>query len=355
MRLCIRRFNLKLRHRWAIANDLAAGSDGSSEHSVVFVELDDGQGVVGLGETAPSRIYGDSSEAVEKFLCQVDPQSLSFEDVPGSMTYLASLPNPNRPAYCAINLALLDGAAKAASQPVHEFLGLPFENNVHLSSLTIGIDTPGVMAQKALEAVDFPVLKLKLGSPADQANFRAIRQAAPDKTFRVDANAGWKNREEALEMIEWLANQGGVEFIEQPLAPDTRMKDLAWLKKRSPLPLFADESYHTAADIDRCADVYHGVNVKLVKAGGITAGKEALEIARRCGLKTMIGCMMESSLLLSAAAHLAALADYLDLDSNVLIVNDPMIGVKPVKGRLRFDKNTPPFGLRAQPVSGQFT
>lgn len=348
MKMRFWRSALRLRHPWAIAIDLNNGG-GKSEQDTLFVELTDEQGRTGLGETSPSKIYGDSVDSVCRFLETLDTSPLRFDDVDGSMGYLESLPNAYRPGACALNLALLDGAGRIAGKPVHELLGLTFEDDVHTTSLTIGIDTPEVMARKAAEAGDFEVLKLKLGSPEDRENFLAVRREAPGKRIRVDANASWAGREEALRLIEWLADDGLVEFVEQPLAPDTAPEDLLWLKDRSPLPLFADESYHVASDIARCVDLYHGVNVKLVKAGGASAAKLALEVARKKGLKTMIGCMMESSVLISAGAHLAGLADHLDLDSNMLITNDPYLGAHAHKGRLRFHPDAPETGLRITP------
>src|SRR5205807_9136991 len=137
---------------------------------------------------------------------------------------------------------------------------------------TSGIDEPGVMRQKVLEADRFPVLKVKVGVPDDQANMQALREVAPTKPVRVDANEGWKTKEQALEMIEWLAKDGHIEYVEQPLPAASPRKDWIWLKQRSPLPVFGDESYHSAKDIAQAAECFHGVNVKLVKTGGISGG-----------------------------------------------------------------------------------
>jgi len=162
----------------------------------------------------------------------------------------------------------------------------------------------------------------------------------------VDANAAWKTREEALDRILHLADDGNIEFVEQPMPPDAPEADALWLKERSPLPLVGDESYQDARDAEHCARCFHGVNVKLVKTGGVTAAKEALEAARKLGLKTMLGCMIESSVLISAAAHLASLTDWLDLDGNVLISNDPFKGVQNSDGWITFEGAPEPFGLQ---------
>jgi L-alanine-DL-glutamate epimerase-like enolase superfamily enzyme len=223
---------------------------------------------------------------------------------------------------------------------------LGFRNDHHVTSFSIGIDTADVIKKKVLAAEKYPVLKLKVGAPNDKENMKALREAAPTKWVRVDANEGWKTKEHALEMIEWLAKDGHIQFIEQPMPATTDPKDLAWLKSRSPLPLFADEAYHTAADVAHCVDAYHGVNVKLCKTGGVSHGYTALKAARDAGLKTMIGCMIETSVLISAAAHLAELTDYLDIDGNLLTTNDPYVGVTAEKGILSFAHAPKKTGLR---------
>ena len=162
----------------------------------------------------------------------------------------------------------------------------------------------------------------------------------------MDANEGWKTKEHALEMLELLAKDGHIQFVEQPMPRNTSPADLIWLKERSPLPIFADESCHTVHDIPHCAECYHGVNVKLVKTGGITMAYDTLQAARKAGLKTMIGCMIETSVLISAAAHLAELADHLDIDGNLLTTNDPFNGVTAEQGMLSFASAVAQTGLR---------
>lgn len=344
MKLTFRPIELHLAHRWQIAR-----TTGTTTNRVVVVELRDGQGTVGLGEAAPSKRYDEDADTVLAFLSRVDAGKLSFEDVPGSMAYLEGLASGNAAAKCAVNLALLDGAARRAGKPVYDFLGLGFQEQRHVSSFTIGIDAPEVIRQKVAEAVRFPILKIKVGVPEDRQNLRAVRDVAPCKKLRVDANEGWKTKEEALAMIEWLAQDPHIEFVEQPMPATAPIADWRWLKARSPLPLFADESYHTAADAERCAECFHGVNVKLVKTGGLSGGLEALRAARRLGLKTMLGCMIETSILISAGAHLAELCDYLDLDGNILIRDDPFQGVGNDAGQLSFARAPEKVGLRVCP------
>lgn len=264
------------------------------------------------------------------------------------MRYLEKLSPGEMSAKCAINVALLDAAAKAAGKPIHDFLGLGFSEGTHVTSFTIGIDTPEVIRKKVLAAAKYPVLKMKVGGPGDRDNLQALREVAPTKLLHVDANEGWTTKEHALEMIEWLAEDGRIQFVEQPMPASRPDKDWIWLKQRSPLPIFADESFHLAKDAERAAEAFHGVNVKLVKTGGLTGAVEALQAARKLGLKTMLGCMIETSLLVTAAAHLAELCDYLDLDGNLLIANDPYLGVTAKKGMLSFANAPEAHGLRVR-------
>ena len=335
--------DLQLTHRWAIASGT---SNGAHVHQVVIVELTDDDGVVGLGEAAPATTYQETPPGVLAFCGKVDPRRLAFGDISGSSAYLASLAPGEMAAKCAFNIALLDGAARRARQPLYDYLGLGFRERHHVTSFSIGIDTPDVIRSKVVEAGRYPVLKLKVGDVNEAANLAALREVAPTKAVRVDANEGWKTKEQALERTEWLARDGHIQFIEQPMPRGTPARDLVWLKERSPLPLIADESYHTEDDLAHCAECFHGVNVKLVKTGGVSVAYDALQAARRAGLKTMIGCMIETSILISAAAHLAELTDYLDIDGNILINNDPYQGVTSEKGVLSFASAAEPVGLR---------
>jgi len=341
VKLTFSKVDLQLAHTWSIARTLGV----NTEH-VVVVRLEAADGTVGLGEAAPTSRYKESIKSVDAFLHKVDPRGLSFADVHGSMEYLATLSRHDMAAKCALNIALLDGAARRVGKPVHDYLGLGFQEGRHLTSFTIGIDQPDIIRKKVAEAGAFPVLKIKMGVPEDKENLKALREVAPERTVRVDANEGWKTKEAALEQIEWLAADGHVQFVEQPLPATAPARDWIWLKERSPLPIFADESYHLAHEVEHVASWVHGVNVKLVKTGGITAGFEALKAARAVGLKTMLGCMIETSILISAGAHLAELCDYLDLDGNILITNDPYRGVQCENGLLTFRHAAEKNGLR---------
>jgi L-alanine-DL-glutamate epimerase-like enolase superfamily enzyme len=246
-------------------------------------------------------------------------------------------------------VAILDGAAKLGGQPLHRFLGLGFAERRHVTSFSIGISTPEIIRKKVLAANDFPILKLKVGSPGDRERLAALREVAATKPVRVDANEGWKTKEEALRMIEWLAADGKIEFVEQPMPAAQPVADWRWLKARSPLPIFADEAFRSPDDVAHCAECFHGVNVKLVKVGGVHRALAALKSASSAGLKTMLGCMVETSVLISAGAHLAEACDFLDLDGNLLITNDPFHGVSAKHGVLSFADAREPCGLRVCP------
>jgi L-alanine-DL-glutamate epimerase-like enolase superfamily enzyme len=346
MQLDFRPFDLIPTHAWTIAN-VKTGRESGVE-PVVLVRLED-KDVAGLGEGPCSVRYSETVASMRDFLQRVDGTKLSFDDIPGSMAYLEKLAPLNYSAKCALNVALADGAARKAGAAIYDWLGLGFSEKKRLTSFSIGIDQPEMIRRKTIEAAQYPVLKLKVGSPVDRENLAALRDAAPNKTVRVDANEQWKTKEEALRNIEWLARDSRIEFIEQPMPAGAPPQDLAWLKSRSPLPVFADESYHHASDAVLCAECFHGVNVKLLKTGGISGAFDALQAAHKAGLKTMIGCMIETSVLITAAAHLAELADYLDIDGNLLASNDPYAGVTAERGIVSFANAPEPLGLRVKP------
>jgi L-Ala-D/L-Glu epimerase len=341
MKLKISTRQLQLAHPWKIA-----GGTGSKMNEVVIVELTDKDGVVGLGEAAPATTYKETPAGVLEFYKRVDVSGFSFDDIPGSMEKLDAFAPMPAAARCGLNVALVDGAAKRAGKAIYDFYGLGFHENKHVTSFSIGIDSPEIIREKVLAAAHYPVLKLKTGDPKDRENLAALRSVAPTKPLSVDANEGWKTKEQAMEMLEWLAKDGYIKFVEQPLPRTASREDFMWLKKRSPLPLFADESCHTVKDIPFCADCFHGVNVKLVKTSGLSMAYETLQAARKAGLKTMIGCMVETSVLITAAAHLAELTDHLDIDGNLLITNDPYLGATAKNGVVSFAQAPEKLGLR---------
>ena len=174
------------------------------------------------------------------------------------------------------------------------------------------------------------MFKVKMGSKDDQRVLETVRSVT-DRPVRVDANEGW-TLEDALSRLDWLQKMG-VELVEQPL-PAEQLEESAELRRQSPLPLFADESVHRAADIPRLAEAFDGINIKLMKCGGLGEALRMIHVARAHGMKIMLGCMVESSMAITAAAHLAPLVDYVDLDGNLLVDNDPFIGATIEDGRL---------------------
>ncbi|HSH96216.1 MAG TPA: dipeptide epimerase [Roseimicrobium sp.] len=341
------RHELTLAHTWTIARRLHTG--GADVSKVVIVELTDPDGHVGRGEATPTLRYGETTDSALAFLERVNTRFLSLDDLPASIRYLESLAPGERAARGALDVALLDIASQRAGKSLYDYLGLGFTENRHTTSFSIGIDTPEVIRQKVAAAESYPILKLKVGSPGDRENLAALREIAPTKTVRVDGNEAWKTKEQALREIEHLATDPHIEFVEQPMPDSTPLEDLRWLKKRSPLPLMADESFHTAADVEKCLEGFHAVNVKLVKTAGITPAFTALKAARKAGLKTMLGCMIETSILITAAAHLAELTDYLDIDGNLLVTNDPYTGVTAENGIISFLRAPGTTGLRVAP------
>jgi L-alanine-DL-glutamate epimerase-like enolase superfamily enzyme len=234
----------------------------------------------------------------------------------------------------------MDWTGKSIGAPLYEIFSAD-PAQMPPTSMSIAIDAPDGVRRRALEASEFTLLKLKLGGREDHAMVNAIREVT-DCPIRVDANEGYSDRETALREIEWLAERN-VELVEQPLPAD-RFDDMTWLKQRSPLLIIADEAFLQSRDLAQVADCYHGINLKLVKCGGTLAARDAISAARSSGLKVMIGCTIESSLGIAAAAHLAPLADYADLDGNLLIANDPFVGHPVVEGRIRL-RDAPGLGI----------
>jgi len=229
-----------------------------------------------------------------------------------------------------VDIALHDWVGRKIGAPLYRLWGLNAAK-APVTSFTIGIDTDEIVRQKTREAAIYKIIKVKLGRDNDQAMIEAIRQET-DKPITVDANQGWKTRDEALRMIEWLAARGVV-FIEQPM-PKEQIDDTAWLRERSPLPLIADESVQRLDDVLRARGVFDGINIKLMKCTGLREAHKMIVLARALGLKVMLGCMTETSCAISAAAQLSPLVDWADLDGAVLIGNDCFDGATIVDGRI---------------------
>lgn len=288
----------------------------------------------GHGEAAPNRFYGESTEsvvaAVERFapvLADVDPWAIESAE----QAMHAAL-RFNGSAKSAVSAALHDLAGKRLGIPLYRLWGLDPARSP-LSSFTIAITTDAAeLASRVEDAEQYPVLKVKLGTDRDAEIIRQVRALAPHKTLRVDANAAWSPKH-ALRMIEVLLDYD-VEFVEQPVAAhDT--EGLRFIRERSPLPIIADESCVTSADIPRLLGAVDGINIKLSKCGGLREALRMIATARTHGMLVMAGCMVESSLGITAAAHLAPLLDYVDLDGAALLKDDPFTGATITNGVVR--------------------
>ena len=286
-----------------------------------------------MGEGYPDRFYGETPETMAVvmpiLLDTIDPADLDLGPASAADALSGFASRQIGPAIrghgaakCAVDIALHDLVAKVLERSVHALLGLSAD--LPPTDFTIGIDEPAVVAERARRASDFPVLKIKCGGPADLATLRAVREvfAGP---IRVDANTAW-SRADAESLLPALVDLG-VELIEQPF-PARAYRDLAWLQERSTLPIVADESCVLLEDLEPLVGVVAGINVKLAKCGGIAPAREMLEAARRLGFRTFLGCMEETSVGIAASAVVASLADWVDLDGNLLLAEDPFEGLE---------------------------
>jgi L-alanine-DL-glutamate epimerase-like enolase superfamily enzyme len=340
-RFSVTRKRLVLRHTWTISRN----SSDFKDNVFVRVERD---GVVGWGEAAPNVRYGQSAEQTEAALEKVRPLIEAgdwFQYVGLREQWERAVPEPSC-AHAALDMAILDWVGRKLDVPLYRLLGLD-AGRAPVTSFSIGIDTPKVIRRKVEEAKGFPVLKIKVGTESDAEILAAVRDAT-DKPLYVDANEGWRDKEQALEKIRWL-QQTGVVLIEQPL-PAAMIEETAWLRERAEIPIIADEAVKRAGDIPPLAGAYDGINIKLMKAGGIQEALRMIHVARALGLKVMLGCMIESSVAISAAAHLSPLVDYADLDGNLLVSNDPFAGVTVEHGKLLLN-DRPGLGVSERPQS----
>ncbi len=327
MRLVIRDLHLPLRHPFTTAHGTL-----NSKHNLL-VELHE-DGLVGYGEAAPSLAYPHftaQSIAVDLANAAADLECHDFNGPEDLWEMLAPRLGANPFALCAVDIAAHDLWGKQRGLPVWKLWGLDIANGP-ASNFTIGLDSVDQMVAKLREAEGWPVYKIKLGGPHDLAVMRELRRhtTAP---FRVDANTGW-TVEQTLTFAPELAALG-VEFIEQPLPADA-WQEMERLHRECALPLVADESCQTLADVARCASCFHGINIKLTKAGGLTPARRMITRARELGLQVMAGCMIESSVAISALAQLLPLLDCVDMDGAALLASDPTSGVRVENGRAIF-------------------
>lgn len=325
LRLAFFPYELKLRH----AFNLARSSRTTTPDVQVEIEFD---GVKGYGEASMPPYLGESVESVCRFLGRLDLGQFSdpfrIEEI---HEYMESVAPDNRAAKASVDIALHDLCGKIMGQPWYKIWGLD-PGRTPCTSYTIGIDTPPVVRQKVAEAAPYRVLKVKMGLDNDRELVETIRECRPDVPLCVDANQGWNDRARALEMCHWLKERGCL-FVEQPF-DKSRLDDAAWLTERSPLPVIADEAVQRLTDVGRLAGAYSGINIKLMKSTGMHEAYQMAVLARALGMKVMLGCMTETSCAVTAAAQLSPLADYADLDGNLLISNDRFDGLTIENGRV---------------------
>src|ERR1035441_4041778 len=372
---------LNLQHTWTTTMSSSAYRD--TLHTTFTRD-----GITGRGEGAPIVRYHEDAasaqkavESVRGLLLAAEPLQFAkimaevFKRVPGEWAGKA-----------AIDIALMDWVGQKLGIPLYSYFGLD-PADTPLTTVSIGIDTPEITKQKTREADDFPILKVKVGLATDEPTIEAVRSVTK-KPLRVDANEGWTDKEEAVRKINWLekkgveiveqplpaeversvtknpwrvdANEGwtdkeeavrkinwlekqGVEFVEQPM-PAAMIEETRWVRSRVHLPIIAEEACERPTDIAKLRDAYDGINVKLDKCGGVLEAFRMIQMAKALGMRTMLGCMVSSSVTVTAAAHLSPLVDYADLDGNLLIANDPHRGVRVIKGKLTLP-NKPGLGL----------
>ena len=337
-------YELKMRHVFTVASY----SRSTTPDIQVEVSYD---GLTGYGEACMppylARELG-TVDSVMQFLARVATRIGDFSD-PFQMEEILGeidrMDDGNAAGKAAVDIALHDLVGKLMGQPWYRIWGLN-PAKAPDTTFTIGIDTPEVVREKTREcAARFNILKVKVGLDSDRDMIQAIRSVTT-LPLAVDANQGWKDRQQAIDMIHWLHEQGVV-MVEQPM-PKTQLDDIAWLTERSPVPIFADESVQRLSDIARLQGAFSGINIKLMKCTGMREAWKMVQATRALGMKVMLGCMTETSCGISAAAQLSPAVDFADLDGNLLIANDRFRGVEVVKGRLTLPAGA---GIGVTPVS----
>ena len=317
---------------------IARGARSSTPLILTAIQFEN---VAGFGEASMPPLYGESHESAIRFLSKVDLSGFNDPfDIEGIMNYVDNIEKGNSAVKASIDIALHDIAGKIAGKPCYQLFDLPGVKSVSTSK-TISIDTPDIIKERTLEAKDFQFLKIKLGSNNDHEVMDAVRSVSNQPLY-VDANQGWKDKSLALENIHWLKEQGVI-FVEQPM-PVAMEDEMAWLKSKSPLPIVGDEGIQRLKDVERADNFYHGINIKLVKSTGLNEGVKMAKLAKKKGLKVMLGCMSETSCLISAAFHLASYADWVDLDGNLGVTNNPYKGIETINGKL-INNDIPGIGL----------
>ena len=329
-------YELKLKHVFTVSSF----SRTTTPDVQVEINYD---GLTGYGEASMPPYLGQTVDSVSNFLKKVDLSQFNdptqLEDI---LAYVDGINPGDTAAKAEVDIALHDLVGKMLGAPWYKIWGLN-PAKAPSTTFTIGIDTKEVMQQKTEEVKgQFNILKVKVGTDRDKEMIEAVRSVT-NVPIAVDANQGWKDKEKALDEINWLKEQGVV-MVEQPMAKD-KLDDIAWITERSPLPIFADESVQRLADVPRLKGVVHGINIKLMKCTGMREGWKMVTLAHALGMRAMVGCMTESSCAVSAAAQFSPAVDFADLDGNLLISNDRFEGMLVKNGKITLN-DRPGLGLR---------
>jgi L-alanine-DL-glutamate epimerase-like enolase superfamily enzyme len=335
MKLTYRTYELELKHRFTIAKFSRTSTP------IILLQIEH-EGFIGYGEASMVPYMGESHQTAITYLSKVEMTSFSYPfDFESILNYLDSLA-PGQPAIkAAIDIALHDLDGKLQGKPCWQIFGSD-PALMPVTSFTIGIDTPEVIREKIKGADDCRVIKVKLGRDSDKELINTIRSIT-DKPLYVDANQGWTDLQQSLDMTHWL-HEHGVVLIEQPM-PKTDPDSNAWLTERSPIPIIADEAVQRLDDVAKAEGIYHGINIKLMKSAGLFEARRMITKAKELNLKILIGCMSETSCATLAAAALAPQCDWADLDGPFLTSNNPFVNPGFADGKWILN-NEPGLGLK---------
>jgi L-alanine-DL-glutamate epimerase-like enolase superfamily enzyme len=327
-------YTLELKHPFNIS------TNSRTTTPAVMVEIEY-EGLTSYGEASLPPYLPETQESVQNFLSKIDLSKYNeISDLETVITDIDKTTSGNNAAKASIDIALHDLAGKIKGLPVYEIYGIKREEVY--TSFTIGIDSTVMIRKKLNEAEVFRYIKVKLGSNDDKKIIENIRSVT-QKPVYADINQGWINKEDALDLCHWL-NDRNVVLIEQPFQKNN-LEDTAWLNERSPIPIIADEAIQRLSGIEKLQGVYSGVNIKLMKSAGLLEAIKMIYRSRELNLKIMLGCMTETSCAISAAAQICSMADWVDLDGNILIKNDKFEGTKGNTGKI-MPSESPGLGIR---------
>ena len=329
MKISYSKYLLELKHQFTISYN----SRKSTPIVLIKIEHD---GFIGYGEASLPPYLQETQESVINFLKLIS--QINFDNISNYRIILNEVDQVlenNTAAKAAVDIALHDLLGKINKKPCHQLFHITTNSSLPSTSFTIGIDKEEILKQKISEAEEYQIFKVKLGTTNDKQIIQSIREKT-NKPLYVDINQGWSDKYFALEMSEWLYGQN-VLLIEQPF-PKNDLEKSAWLSKRSPIPIIADESVQRFSDVEKIKNSFNGINIKLMKCTGMNEAYKMIVKARENDLKVMIGCMTETSCGICAAVQFSSLVDYADLDGNLLITNDPFEAVTIVDGRLHLSE-----------------